>query len=65
LPRSSWPPVEGARRREVKLRLNDDEMEEFQRRAELAKRSPAEYLRLIVLGEIAPTGEARQEAAAA
>jgi hypothetical protein len=65
LPRSSWPPVDGARRREVKLRLNDDEMDEFRRRAALAKRSPAEYLRLLALGEIAPTEEPRQEAAAA
>jgi hypothetical protein len=38
-------------------------MRAFQRRAEMAKRSPAEYLRLVVLAEVAPSGD--REAAAA
>jgi hypothetical protein len=36
-------------------------MRDFQRRAELAKRSPAEFLRLVALGEIDPKGDALKE----
>lgn len=59
--RKSWPPVSAPRDREVKLRLAEDEMRAFKDRAALAKRSPAEFLRLIVLGEIDPS--ARQQEA--
>jgi hypothetical protein len=40
-------------------------MQDFQRRAELAKRSPAEFLRMIALGEIDPKAETHREATAA
>jgi hypothetical protein len=65
LPRSAFPPSSQPRRREYKLRLNDDEADLFEQHVALAKRRPAEYLRLLVLGHIDPRAEGPREAASA
>jgi len=65
LPRTAFPPSSQPRKREYKLRLNDDEADRFEQHVELAKRRPAEYLRLLVLGHIDPKAERHQEASSA
>jgi hypothetical protein len=60
LPARSYPPVSARRDRELKLRVTADELDALKERAALAKRTPSDFLRIVVLSELGQLDAARE-----